>query len=36
MRDRGIALIMKDTVEGGVYAVKGTEPRDIKSWDLDL
>jgi sugar O-acyltransferase (sialic acid O-acetyltransferase NeuD family) len=30
------ALIMKDTVEGGVYAVAGTEPRDIKSWDLDL
>jgi sugar O-acyltransferase (sialic acid O-acetyltransferase NeuD family) len=30
------ALIMKDTVEGGVYAVRGTEPRDVKSWDLDL
>jgi sugar O-acyltransferase (sialic acid O-acetyltransferase NeuD family) len=30
------ALIMKDTEEGGVYAVRGTEPRDVKSWDLDL
>src|SRR4051812_12874488 len=30
------ALIMKDTVEGGVYGVKGTEPREVKSWDLDL
>lgn len=30
------ALIMKDTVEGGVYAVRGTEPRDVKSWDLDF
>ena len=30
------ALIMKDTVEGGVYAVKGTDPRDVKSWDLDI
>lgn len=30
------ALIMKDTIEGGVYAERGTEPREIKSWDLDL
>ncbi len=29
------ALIMKDTVEGGVYAVRGTKPRDLKSWDLE-
>jgi sugar O-acyltransferase (sialic acid O-acetyltransferase NeuD family) len=28
------ALIMKDTVEGGVYAVRGTEPLDKKSWHL--
>jgi sugar O-acyltransferase (sialic acid O-acetyltransferase NeuD family) len=28
------ALIMKDTVEGGVYAVRGTEPLDKKSWEL--
>jgi sugar O-acyltransferase (sialic acid O-acetyltransferase NeuD family) len=28
------ALIMKDTVEGGVYSVRGTEPLDKKSWDL--
>jgi sugar O-acyltransferase (sialic acid O-acetyltransferase NeuD family) len=28
------ALIMKDTEEGGVYSVRGTEPRDLKSWDL--
>jgi sugar O-acyltransferase (sialic acid O-acetyltransferase NeuD family) len=28
------ALIMKDTEEGGVYSVRGTEPRDMKSWDL--
>jgi sugar O-acyltransferase (sialic acid O-acetyltransferase NeuD family) len=28
------ALIMKDTEEGGVYSVKGTEPRPMKSWDL--
>jgi sugar O-acyltransferase (sialic acid O-acetyltransferase NeuD family) len=28
------ALIMKDTVEGGVYAVRGTEPIDKKSWEL--
>jgi sugar O-acyltransferase (sialic acid O-acetyltransferase NeuD family) len=30
------ALIMKDTVEGGVYAVRGTEALDKKSWDLQL
>jgi sugar O-acyltransferase (sialic acid O-acetyltransferase NeuD family) len=28
------ALIMRDTVEGGVYAVRGTEPLDKKSWEL--
>jgi sugar O-acyltransferase (sialic acid O-acetyltransferase NeuD family) len=28
------ALIMKDTDEGGVYSVPGTEPRSMKSWDL--
>lgn len=28
------ALIMEDTVEGGVYAVRGTEPREKRSWDL--
>ncbi len=28
------ALIMKDTEEGGVYAVPGTEPRTKKSWEL--
>lgn len=28
------ALIMKDTVEGGVYSVRGTEPLAVKSWDL--
>jgi sugar O-acyltransferase (sialic acid O-acetyltransferase NeuD family) len=30
------ALIMKDTVEGGVYSVRGTEPLDKKSWDLSF
>jgi sugar O-acyltransferase (sialic acid O-acetyltransferase NeuD family) len=30
------ALIMKDTEEGGVYSVRGTEPRDVKSWDVKL
>jgi sugar O-acyltransferase (sialic acid O-acetyltransferase NeuD family) len=30
------ALIMKDTEEGGVYAVRGTEPREVKSWDLEI
>jgi sugar O-acyltransferase (sialic acid O-acetyltransferase NeuD family) len=29
------ALIMKDTVKGGVYAVRGTEPLEKKSWDLE-
>lgn len=28
------ALIMKDTVEGGVYSVRGTEPIEKKSWEL--
>jgi sugar O-acyltransferase (sialic acid O-acetyltransferase NeuD family) len=28
------ALIMKNTEEGGVYAVPGTEPRTTKSWEL--
>jgi sugar O-acyltransferase (sialic acid O-acetyltransferase NeuD family) len=28
------ALIMKDTEEGGVYGVPGTEPRRTKSWDM--
>jgi sugar O-acyltransferase (sialic acid O-acetyltransferase NeuD family) len=28
------ALIMKDTVEGGVYSVRGTEPGEKKSWEL--
>jgi sugar O-acyltransferase (sialic acid O-acetyltransferase NeuD family) len=28
------ALIMKDTDEGGVYSVPGTDPRPKKSWDL--
>ena len=30
------ALIMKDTQEGAVYSVRGTEPREIKSWDVKL
>ncbi|MGZ4314398.1 MAG: acetyltransferase [Gaiellaceae bacterium] len=30
------ALIMKDTVEGGVYSVRGTDPSERKSWDLGL
>jgi carbonic anhydrase/acetyltransferase-like protein (isoleucine patch superfamily) len=30
------ALIMKDTVEGGVYSVRGTDPLEKKSWDLNL
>jgi len=29
------ALIMKDTVEGGVYSVRGTEPSERRSWELD-
>jgi sugar O-acyltransferase (sialic acid O-acetyltransferase NeuD family) len=28
------ALIMKDTEEGGVYSIRGTEARPTKSWDL--
>jgi sugar O-acyltransferase (sialic acid O-acetyltransferase NeuD family) len=28
------ALIMRDTEEGGVYSVRGTEPLDKKSWEL--
>jgi sugar O-acyltransferase (sialic acid O-acetyltransferase NeuD family) len=28
------ALIMKDTVEGGVYSVRGTKPHELKSWEL--
>lgn len=28
------ALIMKDTEEGAVHAVRGTDARDAKSWDL--
>lgn len=28
------ALIMKDTEEGAVHAVRGTDARDFKSWDL--
>jgi sugar O-acyltransferase (sialic acid O-acetyltransferase NeuD family) len=28
------ALIMKDTEEGAVYSVRGTEPSERKSWDL--
>lgn len=28
------AVIMKDTEEGGVYSVRGTEPLEKKSWDL--
>jgi sugar O-acyltransferase (sialic acid O-acetyltransferase NeuD family) len=30
------ALIMKDTIEGGVYSVPGTKASDRRSWDLDL
>jgi len=30
------ALIMKDTVEGGVYSVRGAEPSERRSWDLDF
>jgi sugar O-acyltransferase (sialic acid O-acetyltransferase NeuD family) len=29
-------LIMKDTDEGSVYSVRGTEPREMKSWEIDL
>ena len=28
------ALIMKDTIPGGVYSVRGTEPLEKRSWDL--
>ncbi len=28
------ALIMKDTIEGGIYSVRGTEPLEKRSWDL--
>ena len=28
------ALIMKDTLEGGVYSVRGTEPATKRSWEL--
>jgi sugar O-acyltransferase (sialic acid O-acetyltransferase NeuD family) len=28
------ALIMKDTEEGAVHAVRGTDAREVKSWDL--
>jgi sugar O-acyltransferase (sialic acid O-acetyltransferase NeuD family) len=28
------AVILKDTEEGDVYSVRGTERRDVKSWDL--
>jgi len=30
------ALIMKDTEEGAVHAVKGTPPHPKKSWELDF
>ena len=30
------ALIMKDTAEGDVYSVRGTEARPVKSWDVKL
>jgi sugar O-acyltransferase (sialic acid O-acetyltransferase NeuD family) len=30
----GGAVIMKDTEEGAVHSVRGTEPRETKSWDL--
>jgi sugar O-acyltransferase (sialic acid O-acetyltransferase NeuD family) len=29
------ALIMKDTEEGDVYSTRGTDPRPVKSWDLE-
>jgi sugar O-acyltransferase (sialic acid O-acetyltransferase NeuD family) len=28
------ALIMKDTIDGGVYSVRGTEPATKRSWEL--
>ena len=30
------AAILKDTEEGEVYSVRRTEPRDVKSWDVDF
>ena len=30
------ALIMKDTEEGAVHAVRGTQPHPKKSWELDF
>ena len=30
------AVILKDTEEGDVYSVRGTERRDVKSWDVKL
>jgi sugar O-acyltransferase (sialic acid O-acetyltransferase NeuD family) len=30
------ALIMRDTIEGGVYSERGTEPREKRSWDLEM
>jgi sugar O-acyltransferase (sialic acid O-acetyltransferase NeuD family) len=30
------AMIMKDTEEGAVYSVRGTEPSERKSWELDF
>jgi sugar O-acyltransferase (sialic acid O-acetyltransferase NeuD family) len=30
------ALIMQHTEEGAVYSVRGTEPSDRKSWELDF
>jgi sugar O-acyltransferase (sialic acid O-acetyltransferase NeuD family) len=30
------ALIMRDTEPGGVYSVRGTQPSERRSWDLDL
>jgi sugar O-acyltransferase (sialic acid O-acetyltransferase NeuD family) len=30
----GGAVIMKDTEEGAVHSVRGTEPRGLKSWEL--
>jgi sugar O-acyltransferase (sialic acid O-acetyltransferase NeuD family) len=30
------AIIMRDTEEGAVYSVRGTDPAPKKSWDLDL
>jgi sugar O-acyltransferase (sialic acid O-acetyltransferase NeuD family) len=30
------ALIMRDTERGGVYSVRGTEPAEKRSWDLEF